>query len=132
MTLHMPRLPFSLDPLMAEAKRRMRRRRFLAVIAIAVAVGIAVGLTLALRSPAGSSPSPASPPSHAGFASIPGLTKIASSAWTTSLCADLKGSGIQSAQTQAPWYCAQRGLYRQQVWALTAAVRKYGIHRVPQ
>lgn len=69
--------------------------------------------------------------SRAGFASIPGLTRIESSARTASLCATFKGSGIQSAQTHGPWYCAQRGRYRDQLWVLTATVRKYGIHHLP-
>jgi hypothetical protein len=45
-----PRLPFSLDPLMAEAKRRMRRRRGLvAAVALVLAAG-ATGLGLELSS----------------------------------------------------------------------------------
>ena len=45
---HMPRRPFSLDPLIAEAKRRMRRRRgLLAVAAVVVLGGGAAGATLA-------------------------------------------------------------------------------------
>jgi hypothetical protein len=51
MTLRVPRLSFSLDPLMAEAKRRARRRRLL--LALSVAAGGAVALTLALQSGAG-------------------------------------------------------------------------------
>ncbi|HEY4236816.1 MAG TPA: hypothetical protein VGM45_05710 [Gaiellaceae bacterium] len=47
----MPRLAFSLDPLMAEAKRRARRRRLL--LALGVAAGGAVAVTLALQSSAG-------------------------------------------------------------------------------
>jgi len=44
MTLHVPRLPFSLDPLMAEAKRRARQRRALvALIAALLAAGAAAG-----------------------------------------------------------------------------------------
>jgi hypothetical protein len=51
MTLHLPRLPFAVDPLIAEAKRRMRQRRlFVALVAILVTTG-AGGITLALRSP---------------------------------------------------------------------------------
>jgi hypothetical protein len=42
----------SLDPLIAEAKRRMRRRRFLVVSAGVVLVAGAVGALLALRGPA--------------------------------------------------------------------------------
>lgn len=45
MTLHAPRLPFfSIDPLMAEAKRRARQRRvFLALMASLLAVAAAAG-----------------------------------------------------------------------------------------
>lgn len=53
MTLHGPRLPFSLDPLIAEAKRRARRRRWLGLIALVVAAA-AVSATLELRSASGS------------------------------------------------------------------------------
>jgi hypothetical protein len=48
MTLRVPRLPFSLDPLMAEAKRRARRRRLL--LALAGAAAGAVAVTFALQS----------------------------------------------------------------------------------
>jgi hypothetical protein len=51
MTLRVPRLSFSLDPLMAEAKRRARRRRLL--LALGVAAGGAVAVTFALQSGAG-------------------------------------------------------------------------------
>src|SRR4029077_192926 len=51
MTLRVPRLPFSLDPLIAEAKLRARRRRLL--LALGVAAGVAVALTFALQSGAG-------------------------------------------------------------------------------
>jgi hypothetical protein len=55
MTLHVPRLPFAFDPLIGEAKRRMRQRRLLlAALALALAAGSA-GATLALRGPAGPS-----------------------------------------------------------------------------
>lgn len=51
MTQHVPRLPFSLDPLIAEAKRRMRRRR-LVVLALTLALGVsATGAVLAVRAP---------------------------------------------------------------------------------
>ena len=48
MTMHMPRLPFSLDPLIAEAKRRARRRRVLlaVVVSAVVAAGAALGLDM--------------------------------------------------------------------------------------
>lgn len=51
MTEHASRLPFSLDPLIAEAKRRMRRRRLLRVIAAISLAAAGVGAALALRGP---------------------------------------------------------------------------------
>ncbi len=53
MTLRAPRLPFSLDPLLAEAKRRARRRRWLSVFVL-VAAAVAVAAALELRSGSGS------------------------------------------------------------------------------
>ncbi len=53
MSAHAPRLPWSLDPLIAEAKRRARRRRWLILSVLVVAVA-AVAATLALRSASGS------------------------------------------------------------------------------
>jgi hypothetical protein len=51
MESRVPRLRFSLDPLIAEAKQRMRRRRVrVAVLAVAL-VGVAAGVGLALRGP---------------------------------------------------------------------------------
>jgi hypothetical protein len=55
MTLHVPRLPFSLDPLIAEAKRRARQRRLLVAVLAVLVAGAALGTTLALRPPRGSS-----------------------------------------------------------------------------
>jgi hypothetical protein len=49
------RFPFSLYPLIAEAKRRARQRRVLIALAVLLLAGLAAGLTLALRSPGGSS-----------------------------------------------------------------------------
>jgi hypothetical protein len=50
MTVQVPRLPFALDPLMAEAKRRMRKRRVL-IAAVAVLIGGgAAGAGVALTS----------------------------------------------------------------------------------
>jgi hypothetical protein len=51
MTLHAPRLPFSLDPLMAEAKRRMRKRRVLIAVLAVLVVGGAAGGAVSLTSP---------------------------------------------------------------------------------
>lgn len=57
MTLHVPRLPLSLDPLFGEAKRRMRRRRVLVGIATVALVGAATATALALRPSGGATPS---------------------------------------------------------------------------
>jgi hypothetical protein len=48
MTVHVPRWPFALDPLIGEAKRRARQRRFLLASALLIAA-LATGLTLGLR-----------------------------------------------------------------------------------
>ena len=55
MTLHVPRLPFSLDPLIAEARQRARRRRWLILLLVVVAAAAAAA-TLELRSASGSGP----------------------------------------------------------------------------
>jgi hypothetical protein len=49
MTEHAPGLPFSLDPLMAEAKRRARQRRLFAALLALVIVGGMLGAVLATR-----------------------------------------------------------------------------------
>jgi hypothetical protein len=53
MTVRVPRLSFSVDPLMAEAKRRARQRRVRVAVAVLLLAALAGGLTLALRSPGG-------------------------------------------------------------------------------
>jgi hypothetical protein len=53
MTVHIPRLPFALDPLMAEAKRRARQRRFLIAVVVLALIGGAAGALAAFRSPNG-------------------------------------------------------------------------------
>jgi hypothetical protein len=50
MIVHAWRRPFAVDPLMAEAKRRMRQRRLFVALAVAVLVGGTVGGWLELRS----------------------------------------------------------------------------------
>ena len=50
MTVHAPRMPFSLDLLMAEAKRRMRKRRVLIAVLAVVIGGGAAGAGVALTS----------------------------------------------------------------------------------
>lgn len=54
---HVPRPPFSLEPLIAEAKRRARRRRWLILFVLVAAVA-AVAATLELRSASGSGLAP--------------------------------------------------------------------------
>lgn len=53
MLAHLQRLPFALDPLMAEAKRRARQRRFLIAVVVLVLVGGAAGAVAAFHSPQG-------------------------------------------------------------------------------
>jgi hypothetical protein len=89
MTAHAPRLPSSLYPLMAEAKRRMRKRRVLILVLAVLIGGGAAGATVALsqsngfkaaalcpgasvyvyavpRYPAQAPPAPAWPPGQGG------------------------------------------------------------------
>jgi hypothetical protein len=73
MTLHAPRMPFSLDPLMAEAKRRMRQRRLLVgLIAALLAAGAAAGAyVLEAPGPAG----PTKPPVASAVSSSSGFMR---------------------------------------------------------
>lgn len=52
MTSFISRLPISLDPLIAEAKRRMRRRRFFMVGGLALIAAAAISGLMATRPPA--------------------------------------------------------------------------------
>lgn len=52
MTAHVPRLPFSFDPLMAEAKQRMRRRRVLTA-SLLVVLGAITAIALIVAGPGG-------------------------------------------------------------------------------
>lgn len=68
MTVQVPRLPFSLDPLIAEARRRVRQRRVLialAVVVVALAVGGAVFATRSAASLVAGPPAPGCP-AHLG------------------------------------------------------------------
>lgn len=81
MTLHAPRLPISVDPLMAEAKRRMRQRRLL-VGALIVALAAAVaGASLALRGPKGPAGAPAGSGHGLATANIGQLSMLYPAAW---------------------------------------------------
>jgi hypothetical protein len=55
MLARVPRLPFSLDPLIAEAKRRARQRRLLLALSVLLLAVLAAGLASAFRSPGGGS-----------------------------------------------------------------------------
>jgi hypothetical protein len=59
MTVRVPRLPLSLDPLMAEAKRRARRRRLLVALIAVVVVAAGAVLTVELRGQGTVAPVPA-------------------------------------------------------------------------
>src|SRR4051794_15234957 len=72
MTLHAPRLPFSLAPLIAEARRRARQRRVLSAAAVLMLGLAAGGTTLALH-PFGllrGSQATQAPSSRAGWSSV--------------------------------------------------------------
>src|SRR5438874_8122231 len=59
MTVRVPHLPFSLDPLMAEAKRRARLRRLLVALVAVVVVAAGAVLTVELRGLGSVAPVPA-------------------------------------------------------------------------
>jgi hypothetical protein len=71
-----PGLPFSLDPLVAEAKRRMWRRRVVLVVIAAVAVAAAVVLTV--RPWGGGGHAHGFAATHTAIAHIPGMTRVQS------------------------------------------------------
>ena len=52
MTAHAPRLPFSLSPLIVEARRRAMRRRTLIAVAVVLLAVTAAAAVIATRSPA--------------------------------------------------------------------------------
>jgi hypothetical protein len=62
MILPARRLPFSLDPLIAEAKRRMRRRRVLLAVLALLGAGAVTGIILMARPPGGPGTSPSAAP----------------------------------------------------------------------
>jgi hypothetical protein len=119
----MAALPFELDPLIAEARRRMHRRRLLAVIVLVAAAGAAVGVVFLLRS--GGPGALRGTATQPGFARIPGMTLIASDR-STVICA-VKGTDMY------PAYCTHDGIRvtkgLDQTWALSSAVARYGSHR---
>jgi hypothetical protein len=71
MTVHAPRLPFSLDPLVAEAKRRMRKRRVLILVLAVLLGGGAAGAAVALSQPNGFQAAAACPRASAYVYAVP-------------------------------------------------------------
>jgi len=64
----LPRRQFSLDALIAEAKRRARQRRYIVALSALLLIVLATGLTLGLR-PSGGGPS-------GGFASTAASVRV--------------------------------------------------------
>jgi hypothetical protein len=129
MELRVPRLPFSLDPLIAEAKRRANRRRLFHASLLVVLAGAAAVAVLAL------------PPSHRltlpprhrlGIERIPGMTRIKNQfipgASSCGSKAVLPGHSV-AVRTS---FCGSRwfsGLF-EQVWVPSAAVAAEGVPRL--
>jgi hypothetical protein len=86
MLVPFPRRLFSLDPLMAEAKRRARQRRALVALGVVLLAGSALGVSLALRSPGGGSPgaTPSGVVSSGNYAD--GISLRYPSGWTRLQC----------------------------------------------
>jgi hypothetical protein len=82
MTLRLPSLTVSIDPLVAEAKRRARRRRLLAAAVGLVIIAAVVGTTLALRRPGKTGPSTTSG-GHLATTNFARATLTYPAAWKT-------------------------------------------------
>jgi hypothetical protein len=80
------RFPFSIDPLMAEAKRRARQRRALIAFGAALLAGLALGVTLALQSPSGGSPRANPTGAVASGNYVDGISLRYPSGWTRLHC----------------------------------------------
>jgi hypothetical protein len=134
MELRVPRLPFSLDPLIAEAKRRANRRRLLLASLLVVLVGPAAATAFGLRSPP--SQRLTLPPRHRlGIERIPGMTRIKnqfipgpSSCPNGHRKAVLPGhfAPIRTSFCGSRWFS---GLF-EQVWVPSAAVAAEGVTRL--
>jgi peptidoglycan hydrolase-like protein with peptidoglycan-binding domain len=98
MTANALRLPFSLDPLIAEAKRRARQRRTLVALALLLLAGLAAGLTYAFRSPGGS-------PTNGG-----GLTRIGANAAQPLLRRGSRGVAVASWQRAMNSWLSSSGI----------------------
>jgi hypothetical protein len=99
MTVRVARLPISLDPLIAEAKRRARQRRLL--LALGVAAAGAVAVSFALHSGAG--PRGALPPSatpHEGPILATGVAPVSGGRVVATITPDLKKVGDSARSIQ--------------------------------
>jgi hypothetical protein len=138
MELRIPRLPFSLDPQIAEAKRRANRRRLLLAGLLVVLMGGAIGATLALRSPPQSHQLTLPPSQQLGIERIPGMTKISDSFVPgASSCPTLGGTGKAVLPRFEPvqWSFCGSGWFSgmlQQTWVSSAAVAAEGVGRLRQ
>lgn len=92
---HASRLTFSLDPLIAEAKRRMRRRRFLVAAVVVAIAGGAGGAAGALHGNGGTS-------GASGRQVYPERSRAASSAAARSISVDVFGQPSGSAEVSGP------------------------------
>jgi hypothetical protein len=116
------------DPLIAEAKRRARQRRLRIALTV-VAVAGAATATFVLRPSDGPGAGTAGALGRAGFVRLPGMTRVASHQ-ASAVCNPPPGI-----TPVLPVYCVHLvppeagGL--DQVWALTAAVKQYGIKFLP-
>jgi len=108
-------LTFSLDPLMAEAKRRMRRRRVVLVVA---AVVVAAALVLTVQPWHGGGHALGVSASDTAIAQIPGMTRVRS---------DIVGF------CPGPHACTMREVRRdrEETWILTSAYSERGRSNVP-
>jgi hypothetical protein len=134
---HVPRLPFAVDPLIAEAKRRRRRRWLLVAVAIVSAAVAAVGVDRGLRTP---SHRLTTPPNHRlGIARIPGMTMIALD-HSSDVCfpfsmgrffgpgRELPSTGSCGLNYNSPGVSV--GIHLDQVWVFAPAVAKIGKRRL--
>ena len=133
MTLRVLRLPFSIDPLIAEARRRARQRRLLFVLSLVALAGVAAFVTFALRPAPHVLTAVAGP--HGGYAQISGMTLIAFDRASPNCSPPERAKSGLSVVPFYPLYCIHLvppeagGL--DQVWELTAAVKLLGRSGAP-
>jgi hypothetical protein len=107
-------LPFSLDPLMAEAKRRMWRRRVGLVVIASVAVAAALVLTVQPWGGRGHAQGVGA--TRTAIAHIPGMTRVQSTP-ISSVC------GNKSSPPWLPRWCTS-AVGRYEAWILTTGYKQ--------